>query len=339
MSDDQSRRNTEGSQQQAGSVSDLEARLRRIEATLGRLDEAEFRRRKRSFRDKLQPKLGQFWQYRPRPISIPAHYSELAPPTPAPHVAIVTPTLNQGQFLAQTIKSILDQRYPNLTFVIQDGGSSDDTQRVVAPYLDKLIFRTAKDGGQTNAINLGFQGITTDIMCYLNSDDLLVPGSLAYVAQFFATHPDVDVVYGHRIVIDPDGLEVGRWIIPPHDNEMLKWVDYIPQETMFWRGRVWETLKQFDENFNFALDWDFILRAQARGFRFKRLPRFLGCFRVHKDQKSTYLSDVGEQEMARLRNLHLGAEALKQPIHRAIRWYVRKHILLHRLYKLNLVKY
>ena len=176
-------------------------------------------------------------------------------------------------------------------------------------------------------------------MAYLNSDDLLMPGTLAYVARFFADNPDIDVVYGHRIVIDAQELEIGRWIIPAHDSEMVKFVDYIPQETLFWRRRVWERLERFDESFQFALDWDFILRAQAAGFRFKRLPRFLGCFRVHDQQKTTKLEQVGQQEIALLRARYLGPVQLRKPIHRAIRGYLRQHVLLHRLFKLKILRY
>ena len=69
------------------------------------------------------------------------------------------------------------------------------------------------------------------------------------------------------------------------------WGDFVPQETMFWRRRVWDKIGPFDESFHFALDWDFLLRAQAAGFRFLRLPRFLACFRVHNRQKTFLLTD------------------------------------------------
>ncbi|HSV23360.1 MAG TPA: hypothetical protein VLJ17_10060 [Xanthobacteraceae bacterium] len=122
------------------------------------------------------------------------------------------------------------------------------------------------------------------------------PGTLAYVTGTFFNDPEVDVVYGHRIVIDGDGMETGRCVLPGHDPETIKWMEYVPQETMFWRRRVWDRIGPLDESFRFALDWDFILRAHQAGFRFQRLPRFLGCFRVHERQKTTAMRRVAEVE-------------------------------------------
>ena len=103
---------------------------------------------------------------------------------------------------------------------------------------------------------------------------------------------------------------------------------------------VWDRLKAFDNSFVYALDRDFILRAQAAGFRLKRLPRFLGCFRVHDKQKTTVLSKIGAEEMRRLREKYLGVDVLeRRPIHRAIRSYLRQHVFLHRLYKLKVLRY
>jgi hypothetical protein len=175
-------------------------------------------------------------------------------------------------------------------------------------------------------------------MAYLNSDDTLMPGALAYVANFFLANPDVDVVYSHRIYIDSDGLEIGRAILPPHDAQALKWADYIPQETLFWRRRVWDAVGPVDESFTFALDWDFILRAQAAGFKFVRLPRFLGCFRVHDAQKTAAWREVGEKEMQRLRKDHLGYTPDWLQIRNGIRPYLVRQLAFHCLYKLKLLR-
>jgi len=122
-------------------------------------------------------------------------------------------------------------------------------------------------------------------MAYLNSDDLLLPDTLAYVAEFFLRNPEIDIVYGHRIVIDAQTFEIGRWILPSHDSEAIKWADFVPQETMFWRKRVWDRVVELDESFRYALDWDFILRAQSLNFKFKRLPVFLVAFAFTTDKR------------------------------------------------------
>jgi hypothetical protein len=154
-------------------------------------------------------------------------------------------------------------------------------------------------------------------MAWLNSDDLMLPGTVSYVAEFFASHPDVDVVYGHRININEHDEEIGRWIMPSHDDELLRWADYVPQETLFWRRRIWDQIGGcLDESFQFALDWDLLLRFRAAGARFARLNRFLGAFRVHAAQKTlTAIHGTGYEEMQRL---------LRRTHGRAVSWLEMK---------------
>lgn len=284
----------------------------------------------------------QSWNYRQhatRPLRIDPAYAREEPPANQPRIAIVTPSYNQGRFITATIDSVLTQNYPSLAYCVQDGASDDSTRDVLKSYGDRLSWHHEPDGGQANGINRGFARLGGDIMAYLNSDDVLLPGTLAYVARAFRDHPDVDVVYGHRIYIDQQGLEVGRCVLPPHHAQTLKWLDYVPQETMFWRRRVWDTIGPFDESFEFALDWDFILRAQAAGFRFMRLPRFLGCFRVHDRQKSTSLAHIGEREMLRLRRQHLGGTPTLLDMRRATTRYLLRQRLYELMYRSGVVRY
>src|SRR5262249_36979350 len=192
-----------------------------------------------------------------------------------------------GPFLERTLKSVLGQGYPRLEYIVQDGGSTDETAEVLERYRGLLHHcESAPDRGQAHAINLGFGHGTGEILAYLNSDDLLLPGTLHYVAHYFATHPEVDAVYGHRVLIDENDAEVGRWVLPPHNDALLSWADYVPQETLFWRRRIWDKVgASLDETFQFALDWDLLIRFRDAGARFVRLPRFLGGFRVHAQQK------------------------------------------------------
>jgi hypothetical protein len=290
-----------------------------------------------------RPKLGRFHQYPPRPLDIPSHYVQSAAvTTPRPRISIVTPSYNQAAFIEQTIRSVLDQNYPDLDYIIQDGASKDDTVAILERYRSKLShLESSKDKGQTNALNLGFAKSDGEIMAYLNSDDLLLPGSLHYVARYFVTHPQVDVVYGHRVIVDENGMEIGRWIMPRHSNSVLAWADYLPQETMFWRRSLWEACGgYFDESFNFAMDWELLLRFCRAGARFVRLPRFLGAFRVHSHQKTTAnILDLGQQEMSRLRKEAHGREVTQAEIEQAIHPYIRQHVLYHSLYRLGILRY
>ncbi|MDH5505843.1 MAG: glycosyltransferase [Anaerolineae bacterium] len=297
-----------------------------------------------NFRSMFLPKLGVLHQYPPKPMSLPKKYRSPSsmPPGDWPQISIVTPSYNQADFLERTVESVLNQNYANLQYILQDGASTDGTAALLDNYKSALAhIESRQDDGQAHAVNLGFAKATGEIMAYLNSDDILLPGTLHYVAGYFARHPAVDVVYGHRIIINQDDDEIGRWVLPPHRAKVLSWADYIPQETLFWRRRIWEAAgAQMDESFKFALDWDLLLRFREAGANFVRLPRFLGAFRVHSDQKTTaQIDDLGQQEMARLRARCHGREVTWQEINTHIKPYLRRSVWVHKMYRLGLLRY
>jgi glycosyltransferase involved in cell wall biosynthesis len=316
-------------------VAALEKAERRLRNILAR----EVIPRRETLRERFQPKIRKFQHHWPRELKVPAAYRSTAIEPPVSTFAIVSPSRDSASFIKATIDSVLGQNYPSLNYRIQDAASSDGTVEVLKGYGDRIGWESAPDRGQAHALNIAFGKIQGDIMGYLNSDDLLMPGTLAYVSRAFAADPDLDVVYGHRICIDEDGSEIGRWVLPRHDPVAIKWFDFIPQETMFWRRRVWDDLGGFDESFEFALDWDFILRAHARNRRFTRLPRFLGCFRVHDAQKTTDTFEVGQLESQRLRRTHLGFEPTAKMIGKAAAGYLWRQVFYHRLYKLRVLSY
>ena len=258
----------------------------------------------------LRPRLGNLNQYPARALTLQkAGLQTEMDPSSAPKISLVTPSYQQGLFIERTIKSVVDQKYPNLEYFVQDGGSSDQTVSIIKSYAQQLSgWRSAKDNGQSQAINLGFANTTGEIMGWLNSDDLLLPCALAYIAEYFASHPEVDVLYGNRLMIDGDDMEIGRWIMPGHDSAVLSWVDYVPQETMFWRRRIWDKAGgQIDETFKFAMDWDLLVRFRDAGAKFAHIPQFIGAFRIHKHQKtSAAINEIGHQEMDWIRERLLG---------------------------------
>ena len=196
---------------------------------------------------------------------------------------------------------------------------------------------STKDSGQSQAINLGFENTSGEIMAWLNSDDVLLPGALLTVTDYFLRHPEVDVVYGDRLLIDVHDQEIGRWIMPGHDGEVLTWADYIPQETLFWRRSLWEkTGGRIDEAFRFAMDWDLLLRFRAAGAKFAHIPRYLGAFRIHEHQKtSASINEVGLKEMDILRERELGRVPTYIEVRKAISKFMIKHIIADRVYPLN----
>jgi glycosyltransferase involved in cell wall biosynthesis len=157
---------------------------------------------------------------------------------------LLPPSFNQGNFISGTINSVLAQDYPHLEYGVTDGGSTDGTREVILQYRDRLAYYVSEaDEGQSHAIAKGFSNLKGEIMAYLNSDDLLMPGTLRFVCGFFAEHPEIDVIYGHRIVIDEAGREVGRWVLPRHDAKAIRHFDYVPRKRCFGRGplrgRLW----------------------------------------------------------------------------------------------------
>lgn len=283
--------------------------------------------------------LHQHVQYAPRELVVPRKYWLPEPLHHPPVISIVTPSLNQGRFLERAIQSVLNQRYPRLEYVIQDGGSRDQSAAIIDRYRDRLSHAESRaDAGQGQAINRGFAHAGEgEIMAYLNSDDLLLPGALNHVAAYFEANPEVDVVYGHRIIINTKGQEIGRWVLPGHSDRMLAWANYIPPETLFWRRRIWEKAGgRVDESFQFVLDWELLLRFRDSGAKFVRLPRFLGAFRVHGSQKrATDHHAIGLPEMARLRQRVHGRDTDLGDIRRNMNGYMLKHAWHHWLHRLG----
>jgi glycosyltransferase involved in cell wall biosynthesis len=293
------------------------------------------RRRMATF---FSPKLGLLFQYSPRPLPRLRHDTHPRQLAPLPRISIVTPSLNQAAYLERTIRSVLDQDYPALEYIVADGGSSDETVAILERYRSALqSCESAPDRGRASALNRAFARSSGEIMAWLNSDDLLLPRALHTVAAFLASHPEVDVVYGHRLIIDEHDLEVGRWVLPPHDDAALSWADFIPQESLFWRRRIWERVGgAVDESFQFALDWDLILRFRAVGAKFARIPRFLGAFRIYSQQKTEARMETdGHPEVARIRERCHGRVVSQDEIEAKLRPYLRRHLLYHKLSRLG----
>lgn len=316
----------------------IEQRLDELDADQSQLSEAYARSRAHLRRLWLRPPMWTFEQHPPRPLDLRTLLAAPAIPKAPPRIAIVTPSFNHGHFLHATIDSVLDQAYPRLFYHVQDGASADETVDILKSYGDRISWRSEADNGQSDAINRGFKGVDCDIMAYLNSDDTLLPGALSCIGNFFEQHPDVDFVYGHRIFIDYAGSEIGRAIYPAHDGEALKYAGYVAQETMFWRRRVWDKVGPLDTGLHYALDWDFMLRAEAAGFKLARLRRFLACFRVHDEQKTTKNYEQGRGEMQNLRRRSLGHVPSQTEIYRAMMPYLIRQFIFHWSYRLGLLK-
>lgn len=212
--------------------------------------------------------------------------------------------------------------------------SSITTSRITA-------WASEPDAGQADAIAKGFAKTTggpDDLMAWINSDDFYLSGTFAFVADFFARHPEVDVIYGHRLLVDENSQEIGRWFLPPHDDEVLKRYDFVPQETMFWRRRIWDKAGGLDTSLKFAMDWDLLLRFQAASAKIVRVPYFLACFRVHPGQKTSALMEtIGQGEIDALRTRTFGRQVPSTEIENdpVLMGYLRRSAWIRFLWKLS----
>jgi glycosyltransferase involved in cell wall biosynthesis len=254
-------------------------------------------------------------KHAPRPIAPEVFPTCKATDLPTPRLSIVTPSFQQAEFLKETVVSVIEQASLASEYIVQDGASSDGSSQILSKLMNagdahrqsttRRVWSSAPDAGQADAILRGFAktlGASGDLMAWINSDDYYLPGSLPYVIAFFQTHPEVDVIYGHRVLVDQRSREIGRWFLPPHDDEVLRLNDFVPQETLFWRRRIWDRVGGIDPSFKFAMDWDLLLRFQAAGAKIVRVPYFLACFRIHAAQKtSAQMESVGQKEIDALR--------------------------------------
>jgi glycosyltransferase involved in cell wall biosynthesis len=221
-------------------------------------------------------------------------------------ISLVTPSFNHARFLERTLASVIGQQYLALEYIVQDGGSTDGSVAILerwAPHLHS--WESRPDAGQSAAINAGFSRSTGEIMAFLNSDDILMPQALATVSRFMAANPDVDAVYSHGLMIDEDDRPVVLLLLPDHDDRALRWYDYVPQMTLFWRRSIWEKSGgMIDESLHYAMDWDLLQRFMDAGARFARLPTLLAGFRLHDRQKTQTIRATGARECDALRRRH-----------------------------------
>lgn len=220
-----------------------------------------------------------------------------------PKISVITPSYNQAHFLEETILSVLGQNYPNLEYIIIDGGSNDNSVEIIKKYESKLAFWISeKDSGQSNAINKGFVKATGDILCWLNSDDMFMPGILNYVAKEFAD-TNVSILTGSSVRYGetPEGIKTSSHTIVADYNELsLKDVDYIMQPSTFWRTQVWNKVGKLNENLHFVFDWEWFLRAETINIPFKAVNKTLSIYRIHGNQKTGTGGNSRHQEIINL---------------------------------------
>ena len=203
-----------------------------------------------------------------------------------PKLSIVTPSFNQGRFLEETILSVLNQEYPNLEYIIIDGGSTDETVDVIRRYEDRINFWVSeKDRGQVHAINKGIEKTTGDIFGFINSDDVYLPGTFAAVASYFESHPRCEWVCGDTIMFG-EGREdeLIRAVVPKSAAHCLSWAYTAPQPGHFWKRELIEG--GFDEAWPYDFDHDLYVRLLLAGHQCEYIPQSFAAYRLHEASKT-----------------------------------------------------
>lgn len=205
-----------------------------------------------------------------------------------PSISLVTPSLDQARFIRATLDSALTQEYEGLEIVVQDGGSTDGTLEILKEYEGRIAFVTERDAGQAQAINRGLRRVRGEVLGYLNSDDILLPGALRAVGESFAADPELRLVYGRALYIDAEGKTICPYLTRPFDARRLADLCYIAQPAAFWSRKVHEEVGEFDETLHHTMDYDYWLRIAAR-YRPEQilyLDRDLAGARIHDAAKT-----------------------------------------------------
>ena len=208
-------------------------------------------------------------------------------------ISIVTPRFNQARFLPRTIESVLAQRDLVHEYFVIDGGSDDGSREIIERHADQIDYWVSEpDRGQSDAIRRGFQQATGDVLYWLNSDDVLLPGALQHVHEALNTRPDLDVVTGHAVMIDSDDriVDIRR---RPHDSpQWMRW-GYLRlnQPACFFRRSLYESVGGIDLSLHCVLDTELWYRMAMRSGRWGGVNAYLAACRLHEQTKGATLHD------------------------------------------------
>ena len=243
-----------------------------------------------------------------------------------PKISVVVPSFNQAKYLELTLRSVIDQAYPNLELIVIDGGSTDESPEIIRKYENHIKFWCSEpDGGQTYGIIKGFKHATGEILCFLNSDDLFEPGSLQGAGEYFAKHPETDALYGNALWIDANGTPIRpQKEIPFSRFIFLHTYNYIPGMSMFWRREVYDKAGGLDPTYQMAFDADLWMRISDHG-TIKHVARQWSRMRFYPEQKTQRFREITIREDMKVRSRYWKNQVkpATYPLKRAIAYSIR----------------
>jgi len=207
-----------------------------------------------------------------------------------PLISVIIPSFNQGDYIEETILSVIGQEYPKLEIIIIDGGSTDNTVDIIQKYSAHIKYwHSRKDRGQADAINQGMKLSSGEVVCWLNSDDMYLPGTLLDVGKRFIGRTNQNLLlYGAAVTIKEksDSLESGSQIPSSFDNFTLTYRDPIVQPSTFWTRKLWESTGELNISYNYVLDWDWFIRS-SKIAEFEQVSKFYSIYRYHPQHKTS----------------------------------------------------
>ncbi len=220
-----------------------------------------------------------------------------------PKVTIITPSFNQGQYIEETIRSVLAQNYPNLEYFIFDGGSTDNTVDIIKKYDQYITYwETKPDNGQSHAINKGFGMATGDIIGWLNSDDLFHPETLQSVADHFKDKNYRKILYGEgTYLFDKYQISIKNTTARLSANHAISLCSFIIQPSSFWGKTVVDEIGGLDENLHYGFDWDWFIKASNKNIPFQKVIEDFSIYRIHEQHKS---STAGYKRIKEIANIY-----------------------------------
>ncbi|MFA6160269.1 MAG: glycosyltransferase family 2 protein [Parcubacteria group bacterium] len=221
-------------------------------------------------------------------------------------ISIITPSYNQAEFIERTIQSVLAQNYPDLEYIVMDGGSTDGTVEILKKYSNRIIWKSEKDCGQSDAINKGLKIATGDIVAYINSDDTYEPEALQKVADYFKKNQDAKWAYGKCKIINENDREIRKpitayknWLLRKYSYAKLLSENFISQPAVFWKREIHSELGFFNESEHFCMDYEFWLRI-GRKYPAGVINDYLANFRYYSNSKSGSVNKKQFQDELRL---------------------------------------